>query len=98
MKVDDELINKLSHLSRIELGAEEKEAMKIELEKMIGFINKLNELNTNGIDPLLHMSTNQDVLRKDEVKGQISHKEVFKNITSHEGDFFKVPKVIQKNN
>lgn len=98
MIVNDELIDKLSHLSRIELKMEEREEMKFELEKMVGFINKLNELNTDGVNPLIHMSTNQDIFRKDEVFGEIPHEEVFENIPSHQGEFFKVPKVIQKNN
>jgi aspartyl-tRNA(Asn)/glutamyl-tRNA(Gln) amidotransferase subunit C len=56
MIVNDALIEKLAHLSRLELKEAEKEEMKIELQKMIGFIDKLNELDTAGVEPLLHMS------------------------------------------
>lgn len=96
MIVNDALIEKLAHLSRLELKEEEKEEMKIELEKMIGFIDKLNELDTTGVEPLLHMSENVDIFRNDEVKGQISNEEVFKNAPLHDNSFFKVPKVIKK--
>ena len=96
MIVNDALIEKLAHLSRLELKEAEKEEMKIELQKMIGFIDKLNELDTSGVEPLLHMSENVDIFRNDEVSGQISKEDVFKNAPSHDGDFFKVPKVIKK--
>ncbi|MEO5649759.1 MAG: Asp-tRNA(Asn)/Glu-tRNA(Gln) amidotransferase subunit GatC [Ginsengibacter sp.] len=96
MIVNDTLIEKLAHLSRLELKDEEKEEMKTELEKMIGFIDKLNELDTTGVEPLLHMSENVDIFRNDEVSGQISKEEVFKNTPLHDDDFFKVPKVIKK--
>ena len=96
MIVNDALIEKLAHLSRLELKEAEKEEMKIELQKMIGFIDKLNELDTSGVEPLLHMSENVDIFRNDEVSGQISKEDVFKNAPLHDGDFFKVPKVIKK--
>ncbi len=96
MIVNDALIEKLAHLSRLEYDDEEKEVIKNDLEKMIGFIDKLNELDTAGVEPLLHMSENVNVFRPDAVKGQISRKDVFKNAPLHDDEFFKVPKVIKK--
>ncbi len=96
MDINDALIEKLAHLSRLEFDKEEKSEIKNELKKMIGFINKLNELDTRGIEPLLHISENVNVFRKDEVKGEISKEEVFKNAPLHDNEFFKVPKVIKK--
>jgi aspartyl-tRNA(Asn)/glutamyl-tRNA(Gln) amidotransferase subunit C len=96
MNVDDALIEKLAHLSRLEFSPDEKEDLKLDLEKMIRFIDKLNELDTTGVEPLLHMSANVNILRKDEVKGEISAEDVFRNAPLHDGHFFKVPKVIKK--
>ena len=96
MDVNDALIEKLAHLSRLEFAEEEKKEIKNDLEKMIGFIDKLNELDTTGVAPLLHMSENVNILRKDEVKGEIDKKDVFKNAPLHDDEFFKVPKVIKK--
>ncbi len=96
MKVNDALIEKLANLSRLEFDESEKEDIKYDLEKMIGFIDKLNELDTSGVEPLLHMSENVNVFRKDEVQGEISKEDVFKNAPLHDNDFFKVPKVIKK--
>lgn len=96
MIVNDALIEKLAHLSRLEFADEEKEVIKSDLEKMIGFIDKLNELDTSNVAPLLHMSDNVNVFRTDTVKGEISRKDVFKNAPLHDEKFFKVPKVIKK--
>lgn len=96
MMVNDALIEKLAHLSRLEFDDEEKEVIKSDLEKMIGFIDKLNELDTTGVEPLLHMSDNVNIFRTDTVKGEISRKNVFKNAPLHDDEFFKVPKVIKK--
>lgn len=96
MDVNDALIDKLAHLSRLEFAKEEKQEIKKELEQMIGFIDKLNELDTTGVEPLLHMSGNINIFRKDEVKGEIGKEGVFKNAPLHDGQFFKVPKVIKK--
>jgi aspartyl-tRNA(Asn)/glutamyl-tRNA(Gln) amidotransferase subunit C len=96
MIVNDALIDKLAHLSRLEFEEDEKEVIKNDLEKMIGFIDKLNELDTTGVEPLLHMSDNVNVFRTDTVKGEIGWKDVFKNAPLHDEKFFKVPKVIKK--
>ena len=96
MKVNDALIDKLANLSRLEFDEAEKQEIKTDLEKLIGFINKLNELDTTGVAPLLHMSDNVNVFRKDIVNGQINRKDVFKNAPLHDEEFFKVPKVIKK--
>ena len=96
MKVNDELIDKLANLARLEFNAQEKEEIKNDLQQMIGFIDKLNELDTTGVEPLLHMSDNINVLREDEVKGSISREDAFRNAPLHDEQFFKVPKVIRK--
>lgn len=97
MEVNDELITNLSRLARLEFNEEDKEEIKNDLQKMISFIEKLNELDTTGVAPLLHMSDNVNVLREDEVKGTISRAEALKNAPLHNEQFFKVPKVIKNN-
>ena len=96
MEVNDDLINNLSQLARLEFNAAEKEEIKNDLQKMIAFIDKLNELDTTGVEPLLHMSDNINVLREDEVKGSIGREDALKNAPVHDEQFFKVPKVIKK--
>jgi aspartyl-tRNA(Asn)/glutamyl-tRNA(Gln) amidotransferase subunit C len=96
MEVNDDLINNLAQLAKLEFNDAEKDEIKNDLQKMIAFIDKLNELDTTGVEPLLHMSENVNVLREDEVKGSISREEALKNAPLHDDQFFKVPKVIKK--
>jgi aspartyl-tRNA(Asn)/glutamyl-tRNA(Gln) amidotransferase subunit C len=96
MNVNDELIDKIANLARLKFNSEEKEDIKSDLQQMIGFIDKLNELDTTGVEPLLHMSENVNVLREDEVSGTISREEAFRNAPLHDEQFFRVPKVIRK--
>ena len=94
MEVNDDLINNLAQLARLEFNDAETDEIKSDLQKMIAFIDKLNELDTAGVEPLLHMSENVNVLREDEVKGSISREDALKNAPLHDEQFFKVPKVI----
>lgn len=96
MHVDDKLIDKLSRLSMLQFSEAEKETIKGDLQKMIGFIEKLNELDTTGVPPLLHMSARQDVLREDLPGNMLTQEEALKNAPLHNGQFFQVPKVIKK--
>ena len=96
MDVNDALVEKIANLARLKFDDSEKEAIKNDLQKMIQFVEKLNELDTTGVEPLLHMSDNVNVLRADEVKGSISREEGLKNAATHDELFFKVPKVIKK--
>ena len=96
MEVNDALVNKLANLARLQFDEVEIKCIKDDLQKMIQFVEKLNELNTVGIQPLLHMSDNANVLREDEIKDSISRDEALVNAPVHDHQFFKVPKVIKK--
>lgn len=96
MEVNDTLIDKLANLARLQFDEHEKTGIKNDLQRMVQFVEKLNELDTEGVAPLLHMSENINVLREDEVKGSISSTEALKNAPFHDQQFFKVPKVIKK--
>ena len=96
MEVTDALVNKLAHLSRLEFNDADKAAIKNDLQRMISFVEKLDELDLSDTEPLLHMSSNINVLREDEVKGSVSQQEALKNAPAHDDKFFKVPKVIKK--
>ena len=96
MEVNEALIDKLANLARLNFDAAAKEEIRNDLQKMIQFIEKLNEVDTTGVEPLLHMSSNVNILRSDEVKGSISREAGLKNAPVHDEQFFKVPKVIKK--
>lgn len=90
------MVDKLANLARLQFDDTEKQSIKTDLQKMIQFVEKLNELDTTGVQPMLHMSSNVNVLREDEVRGSIETPEGLKNAPLHDGTFFKVPKVIIK--
>ncbi len=96
MQVDDALIDKLSRLSMLDFDAAEREEIKADLEKMIGFIDKLKELDTTGVEPLLHMAGEVNVLREDVPGGMLNQQEALQNAPLHNNQFFLVPKVIKK--
>ncbi len=90
------MIEKLAHLSRLKFNETEMAEIKNDLQKMIGFVEKLNELKLDDVKPLLHMSDEINVLREDEIKGSVSREEALKNAPEKDEQFFKVPKVIKK--
>ena len=97
MKIDKETVDKIAHLARLEFETEaKKEEMVSAMNNMLGFIDKLNELDTTGVEPLLFMTDEVNVLRDDKVKGSISREEGLLNAPLKDEQFFKVPKVIRK--
>lgn len=95
MEVNDELVDKLAHLARLQFNEEEKQEIRQDLQKMISFVEKLNELNLDEVEPLMHMSDEVNVLRDDIISGMISREDALRNAPVHDDQFFKVPKVIK---
>ena len=95
MEINDVMVDKLAHLSRLQFNETEKDEIKNDLQRMIVFVEKLNELDLIGVKPMLFMSEEVNVLREDEIKGSISREEALKNAPLHDEQFFKVPKVIK---
>lgn len=96
MEVTDAMIEKLAHLARLKFNDAEKEEIKNDLQRMIAFVEKLNELDLKDVEPLMHMSDEVNVLREDEIRGSVSREEALRNAPLHDEQFFKVPKVIKK--
>lgn len=96
MEVNDLLIGNLAKLSHLSFTDQEKKEIKADLQQMITFIEKLKEVNTEGVTPLLHMSDNVNILRDDIVEGSVSREQGLRNAPDTDGTFFKVPKVIKK--
>ena len=96
MEVTSEMIDRIARLARLEFPEEEKQALRTDLERMIEFVEKLKEVDTTGVEPLLHITEAVNVLREDEVKQTISKEEALLNAPVTDGNFFKVPKVIKK--
>jgi len=96
MDINDEMIAHLSNLARLEFSAEEKENLKKDLGRIISYVEKLNEVNTDHVEPLIFMTDAMNELRKDEVKQTITHEEALLNAPAKDSDYFRVPKFLDK--
>lgn len=96
MKVSDELIDRLANLAKIEFDDKAKSEIKNDMNRMLEFIDKLNEIDTEGVDPLIFMSDEINILREDIAKISITQKEALKNAPHHDSDYIMVPKVVSK--
>ena len=96
-KIDHKTVDEVAHLARLEfIGEKAKDEMANDMSRMLSFIEKLNELDTTGIEPLIYMTDESNVLREDVVKDTISQKEALLNAPKKDSDYFKAPKVIDK--
>ncbi|MEP6611581.1 MAG: Asp-tRNA(Asn)/Glu-tRNA(Gln) amidotransferase subunit GatC [Mucilaginibacter sp.] len=96
MTIDKETVDKIAHLARLELSPGETEEMIKDMSKILDFMAKLNEIDTSGIEPLVYMTDEVNVLREDVVKQQVTHQEALQNAPKHDDDYFLVAKVIEK--
>ena len=96
MPIDDKTFDRIAELARLSFNPEEKQSISKDLDKILAFVEKLNEVNTDGVEPLIYMNEGEDELRKDKVKYTVSQEEALKNAPNKDSDYFKVPKVIKK--
>ena len=95
MIIDDVLISKLEKLSMLSLSSEEREIIKNDLVEIVSMIDKMNELNTDNVEPLRHL-LNEKYLRNDSVEDSLAIEEVFKNTDTSIDNHFTVPKILKK--
>jgi aspartyl-tRNA(Asn)/glutamyl-tRNA(Gln) amidotransferase subunit C len=95
-RITPETIDKIAHLARLEFENEAKTEIEKDMNRMLEFVDKLNELNTEQVEPLIYMSKEVNVMREDEVRHDISQKDALKNAPKKDSDYFKVPKVVDK--
>ena len=96
MEVNNKLIQDIAKLSKLKFDDFAEEKMKVDLEKMLAFIEKLNEIDTKDVDPLIYISEEINVLRKDNVTEETSQEDALKNAPEKDSDYFKVPTVLKK--
>ena len=96
INVDNKLIADLSRLAKLKFDEETSEKMKSDLKNILGFVDRLSELDTDGIDPLVYMSEEVNVLRADEISNELSQENALKNAPQKDSDYFKVPTVLKK--
>jgi aspartyl-tRNA(Asn)/glutamyl-tRNA(Gln) amidotransferase subunit C len=96
MSVNNKQVEQIAKLARLKFNENEIENLTKDMNKILDYIDQLNELNTDNIEPLSHPLDLSNVMREDKLIESISRQEVFKNAPSHNDEFFKVPKVINK--
>lgn len=94
MEINKSVLHKVAHLSRLELPAHKEEELIKDLEKIVSWVEKLKEVNTENVEPLTNMSFEKNVLRKDISKNEFDEKQAFENAPDHSDGFFQVPKVL----
>ena len=95
MSTDIQTIRGLAHLARLEFNETSEQAMLSDLNKILTWMDKLNELNTDNVEPLIHMTEEVNVMREDVAKNTVSHEEALRNAPKKDSDYFRVPKVLE---
>ncbi|HAB53203.1 MAG: asparaginyl/glutamyl-tRNA amidotransferase subunit C [Ignavibacteria bacterium RIFOXYB2_FULL_35_12] len=94
MSVTRKEIEHIAELARLQLKENELEEYTLQLNKILDYVEKLNELDTKNVKPLSHPVEGENVFREDELKPSVDREEALKNAPSKNDEFFKVPKVI----
>lgn len=90
--ISDETIEYVGILSKLELSEEEKEQAKKDMGSMLDYIDKLNELDTTGIEPMSHVFPVQNVFREDVVTNGDESEKTLKNAPGEKDNMFMVPR------
>ncbi|MBO3700002.1 Asp-tRNA(Asn)/Glu-tRNA(Gln) amidotransferase subunit GatC [Roseivirga sp. E12] len=97
MKVDKESLAKVAHLARLNIKPEQEEKLQKDMTEILAWVDKLKELDTDGVEPLTHMTNEVNALRSDIAEKTISTASGLKNAPEHNDQFFKVPNVMKRN-
>lgn len=95
MKIDHEALQKIAHLARLEVKPEEEEALLTSMDSALTWMEQLNELDTEGVEPLTHVTDAVNNWREDVAHNTLSREDGLKNAPSHDDIYLKVPKVIE---
>lgn len=94
MKITEELVDYVSVLSRLKLDEDERAAMTAELEKIVSYMDVLERLDTQGVEPLSHVLSVRNVTRADVVEPSFDREELLKSAPKRDQETFLVPKAV----
>ncbi|WP_408955631.1 Asp-tRNA(Asn)/Glu-tRNA(Gln) amidotransferase subunit GatC [Natroniella sp. ANB-PHB2] len=95
MKIDQETVEKIAHLARLEVSEEEKEVFANQLSDILEHAEKLNELDTEDVEPTAHALPIKNVFRKDEVRESLEREDTLANAPDKDKGMFKVPQIVE---
>ncbi len=97
MKIDNATLDRIAELARLEVGDDAtRQQLLGDMQRVIDFVEKLNMIDTKGVEPLIHLSEEHDVLREDVAMSGLSKQEALMNAPVKDSDYFKVPRVVDK--
>ena len=96
MKINDELVQHIAHLARLEFEGDELNEIKGDMSKIIGFMDKLSELDTEDVEPLIFMTDKVNVLRDDKAERTLTSEDALRNAPKKDSDYFRISKVLNK--
>lgn len=96
MEINDSMIDNLASLSKLKFEKDAKEEIKRDLKKILKLVDKLQEVNTGNVEPLIYLSDEENIMREDVVIQEITKEDALKNAPAKDSDYFKSPKVIDK--
>lgn len=96
MKITEETVDHIAHLARLEFIGDKKQAIQQDMDMILTFMEKLNEVNTESVEPLIFMNTEVNKLREDVAVETISQEEGLRNAPKKDSDYFRIPKVLDK--
>ncbi|RDU23748.1 Asp-tRNA(Asn)/Glu-tRNA(Gln) amidotransferase subunit GatC [Anaerosacchariphilus polymeriproducens] len=94
-KISDETIEYVSILSKLKLTDKEKKQAKKEIGNMLDYFDKLNELDTTGVEPMSHVFPINNVFREDVIKNEDQREDILKNAPGVKDGMFKVPRTVE---
>lgn len=95
-KINEQLISQLAHLARLEFQETVKQKILNDLNRILDYIEQLNELDTANVEPLIYLTPNQNILREDIVNENLKKEDALSNAPKKDSDYFRVPKVINQ--
>ena len=96
MKLNKDSVDKIADLAKLEFDKNARKDILKDLNKILAFVEKLNEMDTEDVEPLIYITEEVNVLRKVEVTHQITKEEALMNVPIHDSDYIKVPKFVKK--
>ena len=95
MEITDKLIDYVAELAQLKLDGEQREQAKGDLARMIGYVDKLLELDTEGVEPMSHAFAVTNVFREDEEAQSMDREDILKNAPAAKDGCFLVPKTVE---
>lgn len=96
MKITPREVEHVARLARLALTAEECERMRVQIDSLLSYIDKLNELDTTAVEPTSHVLPMTNVFREDEVTPSLAQEEVLANAPDRDDRFFRVPRILEE--